>query len=51
MSIEQAIQQLTRSDVIRTIDANGQRIPPGERFSCLYQGRRFEVVQLKRTPR
>lgn len=46
MSIEQAIQQLTRSDVIRTIDANGQRIPPGERFSCLYQGRRFDPKQL-----
>lgn len=46
MSIEQAIQQLTRTDVIRTIDANGQRIPPGERFSCLYQGRRFDPKQL-----
>lgn len=46
MSIEQAIQQLTRTDVIRTIDANGQRIPPGERVSCLYQGRRFDPKQL-----
>ncbi|EWH01935.1 McrB family protein [Halomonas sp. BC04] len=46
MSIEQAIPQLTRSDVIRTIDALGQRIPPGERFSCLYQGRRFDPKQL-----
>lgn len=46
MSIEQAIQQLTRTDVIRTIDANGQRIPPGERFSCLYRGRRFDPKQL-----
>ena len=46
MSIEQAIQQLTRSDVIRTIDANGQRIPPGECFSCLYLGRRFDAKQL-----
>lgn len=45
-SIEQAIQQITRTDVIRTIDANGQRIPPGERFSCLYQGRRFDPKQL-----
>ncbi|MEQ6918734.1 McrB family protein [Halomonas aquatica] len=46
MSIEQAVQQLTRSDVIRTIDASGQRIPPGERFSCLYQGHRFDPKQL-----
>jgi len=46
MSIEQAIEQLMRTDVIRTIDASGQRIPPGERFSCLYQGRRFDPKQL-----
>lgn len=46
MSIEQAIQQLTRTDVIRTIDASTQPIPPGERFSCLYKGRRFDPKQL-----
>jgi len=46
MSIEQAIEQLMRTDVIRTIDASGQRIPPGERFSCLYLGRRFDPKQL-----
>lgn len=46
MSIEQAIEQLTSTDVIRTIDAIGQRIPPGERFSCLYQGHRLDPKQL-----
>lgn len=46
MSIEQAIQQLTRTDVIRTIDASTQPIPPGERVSCLYKGRRFDPKQL-----
>ncbi|XKF16606.1 AAA family ATPase [Halomonas sp. BLK-85] len=46
MSIEQAIQQLTRTDVIRTIDASTQPIPPGERFSCIYKGRRFDPKHL-----
>lgn len=46
MSIDQAIQQLTRTDVIRTIDVNGQRLPPGERFSCIYKGRRFDPKHL-----
>nr|WP_300311454.1 AAA family ATPase [Halomonas sp.] len=46
MSIEQAIEQLTRSDMIRTIEASGQRIPPGERYSCLYQGRRLDPKRL-----
>ncbi|MDZ7854199.1 MAG: AAA family ATPase [Halomonas sp.] len=44
--MEQVLQQLSRTDVIRTIDANGTRIPPGECFSCLYRGRRFDPKQL-----
>jgi len=46
MSIEQAIQQLTRRDVICTMDANDQNLPSGKHFSCLYQGRRFDPKQL-----
>lgn len=46
MTMEQALQALSRDDVLAAIRAKGSEIGPGERFACLYQGQRFDPKQL-----
>lgn len=44
--IEQTLQLLTRDDVVKTIHEMGKELDEGERYSCLYQGRRFDPKAL-----